>query len=204
MMSTSNPKYLASAVREDRCRRRPASRPRIGSLLVASILVAVPMPAFAQSGPGDNIAISLSSRIAGNLAGQGAASAVVAGTIVDFSVVVTGPSGRGTPATSFAISDKVPDHLSLFVGDLEMTGSGPATFSDYDSGLEFSFDGLSSLDDAVEFSSNGGKTFDYVPVADPDGFDANVTHIRLRPRGTLLATSGHSERFSFRYRMKVK
>lgn len=119
-------------------------------------------------------------------------------------VVVKGPTERGAPATSFGISDKVPEHLSLFVGDLQGSGSGPAAFTDHDSGLQFSFDGLSNPNDSVEFSSNGGATFDYIPVPDADGFDANVTHVRFRPRGALLTTTGPKERFSLRYRMKVK
>ncbi len=184
--------------------RRPVLRRGLFSCLSASLLVAIPLPAFADAGPGDNIAIALSSSVAGNQPGQGGAFATVPGTIVDFSVVVTGPTERGTPATSLAISDKIPEHLSLFVGDLEGPGVGPALFEDKDSGLAFSFDGLSSLDDSIEFSSDGGETFGYVPVADPDGFDANVTHIRFRPQGALQATNGQHERFSLHYRMKVK
>ena len=203
-MSTSSLKYQASALPEDRHGHGPSPRPGMVACLVASILIAVPLPVFAESGPGENIAISLASSIVGNQAGQDVAPAVTEGTVVDFSVAVTGPTERGTPATSLAISNKVPDHLSLFVGDLERSGNGPAAFSDRDSGLEFSFSGLSSPNDSIEFSGDGGKSFDYVPVADSEGFDANVTHIRFRPHGTLQATTGQNERFSLRYRMKVK
>lgn len=203
-MSTSSFNNQATAVPHARHGHRPASRPGVMNCLVATILIAVPIPAFAESGPGENIAIALSSSIAENQAGQARAPAVTAGTVIDFSVAVTGPTKRGSPATSLAISNKVPEHLSLFVGDLEGSGKGPAAFSDKDSGLAFSFSGLSSPNDSIEFSSDGGTSFDYVPVADPDGFDANVTHIRFRPHGALLATTDQNERFSLRYRMKVK
>jgi len=203
-MSTSSLKFRASALADDRPGHRAAPRPGLAACLAASILIAVPLPVFAESGPEENIAIALSSNIVGDQTGRGVSPAVTAGTIVDFSVAVTGPRERGTPATSLAISNKVPDNLSLYVGDLERSGNGPAAFSDHDSGLEFSFAGLSSPDDSIEFSGDGGKSFDYVPVADSEGFDANVTHIRFRPQGALQATTGQNERFSLRYRMKVK
>lgn len=204
MMSTTHAKYQTFAVPDDRRVLRTAARPGFVSLLVASLLVAIPLPAFAESALSKNIAIALSSNIVGSQAGQGVASAIASGAIVDFSVSVTGPTDGGSPAMAFAIIDKVPDHLSLFVGDLDRSGTGPAAFKDNDSGLDFSFEGLSSPDDSVEFSDDDGQTFGYVPIADADGFDANVTHIKLRPRGSLLATNGPYERFSLRYRMKVK
>ncbi|WP_123906321.1 hypothetical protein [Sphingorhabdus sp. YGSMI21] len=204
MMQTSSAKYQAVAVRSDRRATRAAARPDALSCALALALVAIPLPAFAEADPGENVAIALSSNIVGSPAGNGGAFATVPGAVVDFLVSVSGPSTNGSPAASFAVTDKVPEHLTLFVGDLDHSGTGPAMFKDNDSGLQFSFDGLSSADDSVEFSNDGGKTFDYIPVADTDGFDANVTHIKLRPSGALLPTTGKYERFSLRYRMKVK
>lgn len=203
-MQTPNAKDEALTVHDDRQGRRTTSRPAALSWILASMLIAVPLPAFAEADMSENIAIALSSNIVGSPLGQGVAPVAVPGAIIDFLVTVTGPTEGGSPAASFAITDKVPEHLSLFVGDLDQTGAGPAAFKDNDSGLEFSFDGLSNPQDSIEFSSDGGKTFAYIPVADTDGFDANVTHIKLRPRGDLLPTTGKSERFSLRYRMKVK
>ena len=201
MMLVSYLKYKTSVASETRCVDLLPSRPAVMFGLIGALLIAVPLPAFAESGASDNISIALSSSVVGNPIAQ---DGVTPGAIVDFSVVVKGPTERGAPATSFGISDKVPEHLSLFVGDLQGSGSGPAAFTDHDSGLQFSFDGLSNPNDSVEFSSNGGATFDYIPVPDADGFDANVTHVRFRPRGALLTTTGPKERFSLRYRMKVK
>ena len=203
-MQTSNAKYEALKLHDDRRSHRTTARPDVLSWAIASMLIAVPLPAFAEAGPGENLAIAMSNKIVSSPAAMGDAALTIPGAIVDYSVTVTGPGEGGTAATSFAITDVVPAHLSLYVGDLEQSGAGPAAFKDNDSGLIFSFDGLGSTQDSVEFSSDGGKTFDYVPVADSDGFDANVTHIKLRPRGALLPTNINSERFSLRYRMKVK
>jgi hypothetical protein len=57
---------------------------------------------------------------------------------------------------------------------------------------------------AIEFSSAGGTRSDYIPVADADGFDANFAHINPWRHGALLPAIGNYERFSLRYRMKVK
>ncbi|MEP4945890.1 MAG: hypothetical protein ABJT35_16085 [Parasphingorhabdus sp.] len=182
-------------------------RPALSRALVcgiASMFFAAPLFAASEEGSGENIAIGLSSNIVSSPLGQGNAAQVVPGAVVDYSVSVTGPTLSGSAATSFMITDVIPEHLILFVGDLARSGAGPAAFVDNDSDLEFSFEGLTSTDDSVEFSSDGGMTFDYIPVADADGFDQNVTHIKLRPRGVLLPVSGKYERFSLRYRMKVK
>jgi len=124
--------------------------------------------------------------------------------MIDYFVSVSGPvKGKSSP-TAFAVIDVIPEHLSLFVGDLEGVDAGPVLFSDNDSGLQFSFEGLASAADSIGFSNNGGKTFDYVPVADNAGYDQNITHVKIRPSGALLPTDGKYERFSLRYRMKVK
>ncbi len=174
------------------------------SWIAAFTLLAGPAPALADTGGSGNIAIALSSHIVESPVGYGGSLRVVPGSVVDFSLSVTGPTEGGSVATSFAIVDAVPEHLALFVGDLTRNGAGPAMFNDHDSGLEFSFGGLADPADSIEFSRDGGKTFDYVPVADMDGFDHNVTHIKLRPGGALLPTDGKHARFSLRYRMKVK
>ncbi|WP_339691707.1 hypothetical protein [uncultured Parasphingorhabdus sp.] len=179
-------------------------RPHILPLAIALAYFAAPAPSLAEAGSGENVAIALSSSIVTSPVGMGDAARAVPGALVDYSVSVTGPLDNASPATSFAIIDMIPDQLSLFVGDLSQAGTGPAAFIDNDSGLEFGFDGLASLTDSIEFSSDGGATFDYTPVADADGFDQNVTHIKLRPRGALMPVNEKYERFSIRYRMKVK
>ncbi|WP_417621983.1 hypothetical protein [Parasphingorhabdus sp.] len=203
-MQSPNAKYEAPRLYEDGRRERKRSYSGALPWICAATFFAVSLPTSAEAGQSENIAIALSNSIAGSPAGRGDAAHAVPGAIVDFSVSVTGPTAGGSPATSFALVDMVPKHLSLFVGDLGRDGTGPALFKDNDSGLEFSFGGLTDSEDSVEFSSNDGKTFDYVPVADHDGFDHNVTHIKLHPYGALLPASGKHERFSLRYRMKVK
>ncbi|WP_159643528.1 hypothetical protein [Sphingorhabdus sp. 109] len=204
MMQIPSAKYRSSAVQSDRRTIRATARPGALPCAIALALVAVPLPAFAEAEPSENVAIALSSNIVGGPADNRGTNVALPGSVMDFFVSVSGPGQHGTPAASFAVTDKVPEHLTLFVGDLDQAGAGPAVFNDHDSGLKFSFAGLSSAEDSIEFSNDGGKTFDYVPVADSDGFDAAVTHIKFRPTGALLPAAGKYERFSLRYRMKVK
>ena len=173
-------------------------------LCMCAMLLGTPVPLLAEPDLDENMTISFSSRTAdgSNVSDEERERATVAMT--DFLVSVSGPVKKNSPHTVFALVDVIPEYLSFFVGDLEQSGSGPVAFNDIDSGLEFSFDGLASATDSIEFSNDGGETFDYVPVADETGFDQNVTHIKLRPRGVLLPTYGKYERFSLRYRMKVR
>ena len=171
---------------------------------IFAIVSAISAPSAAESDPGGNITIALSSRIVASPAGTGEAAGIVPGAMIDYFVSVSGPVKGKSPPTAFAVIDVIPKHLSLFVGDLAGVDAGPVLFSDNDSGLQFSFEGLASATDSIEFSNNGGKTFDYVPVADNAGYDQNITHVKIRPSGALLPTDGKYERFSLRYRMKVK
>ena len=94
--------------------------------------------------------------------------------------------------------------MALFVGDLGSGGSGPVAFVEIDSGVSYRFDGLTSGSDALAFSNNGGKSFDYVPVGDTEGYDTSVTHIKIVPIGALMPANGRHTRFAVRYRVRVK
>ena len=58
------------------------------------------------------------------------------------------------------------------------------------SALTWTFTALNSLTDDVDFSNDGGTTWTYVPVPDANGYDAAVTDVRLRPKGTMPGNGG--------------
>ena len=73
------------------------------------------------------------------------------------------------------------------------------------SGLSYTYSSLSSTTDDLGFSNNGGASFAYTPVADANGFDPAVTHIRVSPKGLFAGASGSgSPGFTISYRIKVK
>ncbi len=68
-MQTSDGKFDALTVHQDRKRRHTSSRPSVIWWAIASVLIAAPLPAFAKVGPGneaENIAVTHSNTVCGN------------------------------------------------------------------------------------------------------------------------------------------
>ena len=78
--------------------------------------------------------------------------------------------------------------------DGDGTGSGPVvqtTDGSPASRLTLSYVSPSSTADDVDFSSDGGATWTYVPTAGDTTSEAMVTHIRIRPQGSMAAGSAY-------------
>src|SRR6478736_3671510 len=100
-------------------------------------------------------------------------------------------TGLGTlDSNSVVVSDPIPPNTALFVGNLGGSPAGPVSFIDSASTLTMAYTSLSSTTDDVDFSSDGGASWGYVPVPDAAGYDAAVTNLRVRPRGRMAAWSG--------------
>ncbi len=113
---------------------------------------------------------------------------LIPGGFANYALTVTAPAGTSPTNNSVMVTDALPANLSLFVGTYA-PGPGPIAFAPGASGLTYSFASLASTTDDVEFSNNGGASWTYVPTADANGVDAAVTHVRLRPKGTMAAGS---------------
>jgi hypothetical protein len=110
------------------------------------------------------------------------------------------------PRPGVAIVDAVPANTALFVQDLGAAGSGPVAFTNGTptSALTYTFSGLGNAADDVEFSNNSSTTWTYTPVANANGCDPAVTHIRVRPKGTVAAASGAGNPyFEIRFRVRA-
>jgi hypothetical protein len=103
------------------------------------------------------------------------------------------------------IVDAVPANTRLFVGNLGVPGSGPVQFvnGSPSSALTWTFTALNSTTDDVDFSNDAGVTWTYVPVPDANGYDAAVTALRLRPKGTMPGNAGGDPYFELRFRVTV-
>jgi hypothetical protein len=86
----------------------------------------------------------------------------------------------------------------LYVGNVP-GGTGPVLFQDGSpgSGLTYTFTSLSSTTDDVDFSNNNGTSWTYVPTANASGVDPAVTHIRIRPKGSMAAGSSFTLLFGY-------
>ncbi len=124
-------------------------------------------------------------------------------------MTVTNLGGATVDTDTVVMTDPVPTNVPLFLGDVGAPGSGPVAFADgvEASGLSYTFISLASAADDLEFSDDGGATFSYVPVPDASGFDANVTHLRVNPKGAFAATTAlttpNSPSFSLTFRIRV-
>lgn len=130
----------------------------------------------------------------------------IPGAFVMNVIVATNTGPGATDADGLQVTDPVPANTALFVGDLG-GGGGPVLFADgpVPGGLTVNYGGLGSLADDIEFSSDGGVTWNYVPVPDVQGFDPLVTHVRLRPRGAFAASDGvNHPSFSISFRTRIR
>ena len=127
----------------------------------------------------------------------------VPGSVVDYTINVTNPNGALTTVNGIAITDAVPANTDLRVADLGLLNTGPIVFTDGllpPSLLAYSFSSLGSGTDRLDFSRDNGATWTYTPVADGNGYDRQVTNIRVRLGGNQVAGSS----FSLRFRVRVR
>lgn len=124
---------------------------------------------------------------------------LIPGGFADYSLTVTAPAGTSPTNNSVVVTDAIPANLSLFVGTYA-PGPGPVRFTAGSSALTYGFTSLGSTADDLEFSNNGGASWTYGPTADANGVDAAVTHVRIRPKGSMAPGSS----FTINLRALVK
>jgi uncharacterized repeat protein (TIGR01451 family) len=129
----------------------------------------------------------------------------IPGATMLYDVTVTN-QGNGT-ADAVTVADAIPLNTALRVADIGAPGSGPVAFINgaTPSGLTYTFLGLGSGADSLEFSNDNGTSWAYTPTADGNGVDAAVTNIRVRPTGTFSSASGPNQpSFILRFQVRVK
>jgi hypothetical protein len=103
------------------------------------------------------------------------------------------------------ITDPIPANVAMFVGDINGSTSGPVLFTQGTSTLTYTFVGLGSSTDNVDFSNNFGATWTYVPTPGADGCDPQVTNLRVNPKGLFVSAAAPSvPAFSLDFRVCVK
>lgn len=127
------------------------------------------------------------------------------GSIVEFQTRVTYSGLEALDSDSLVIVNAVPSALSLVVDGAGPDNKSPFLFIEGDrpSDLSCHFLALDDSSDCIEFSSDGGISFDYRPTADFDGVDPSVTHLRFRLRGAMPAQLPDPSFFTLKYRMRI-
>ncbi len=120
----------------------------------------------------------------------------IPGATVEYLITVSN-MGNGAPdADSVVVWDNGPADAKMC---LIARSGGPVIFGDpgNNSGLSYDYGGAGSVvgdlavgSDDLEFSENDGASFDYIPTADGDGCDTDITDFRVRPSGAF-ATGGN-------------
>ena len=131
----------------------------------------------------------------------------IPGAVVSGTLTLENQSSGYPDADSVVLAEAVPSGGTMYVGDLGAEGSGPVAFvqGTPSSGVSFTYGGLSSTTDDLDFSADGGVSWLYAPVPDATGYDAAVTHYRVRPKGTFAGEAGAGNpRFTITTRLKVK
>jgi subtilisin-like proprotein convertase family protein len=120
----------------------------------------------------------------------------IPGALVEYLITVANTGTSATDPNSVVIRDQGPADAKLC---LIARPGGPVIWNDPggNSGLSYSFSSLGSASDSLEFSNNGGVSWNYTPIADASGCDAAVTDFRLRPAGAF--SGGGTVAISVRY-----
>ena len=124
----------------------------------------------------------------------------IPGGYIHYTISVVNPAPYPIDPDTIVVADPTPANLALFVNSLPSVTS-PVLFQDgaTSSGLTFTYAGLSSAIDDVDFSNDGGTTWTYSPIPDGSGFDSAVSNIRIRPKGTMAANSSFN--LTLRYKL---
>lgn len=126
---------------------------------------------------------------------------LIPGAIVEYLLNVSNPGAYTVTLNTVQLVDITPPGLELAIASI---GPGPAIFTQGTptSALTYTFTSLSSATDDLEFSYDSGVTWASSPsaAAIASGYDAGITHIRFRPKGTMAAGGS----FSFRIRYRIK
>ena len=130
----------------------------------------------------------------------------IPGALQSYDLKLENEGGIPLDNNTVRLGDNVPAGTSLFVQSSAAYPEAPFVFTDgaVASGLSFTYSGPSSTTDDVEFSSNNGADYSYIPTPDADGFDSAVTNVRFNPKGVFNAASGGNvPSFTLRFSVRV-
>ncbi len=122
-----------------------------------------------------------------------------------YTIRLTNVGGGPTDDDSVVVVETLPSETMLYVNDLNGPSSGPIIFVDGTpaSGLSYTFSGLTDQNDDIEFDE-GSLNFNYLPTPDANGYDANVTGIRINPSGPLNNSVSGDPYFELRLQTKIR
>ena len=121
---------------------------------------------------------------------------------MEYTITAVNAGGPGVDVDSIVVTDAIPTHTALYVGDLGQP-AGPVAFVDGSpvSGLTYM-----GLGDDIAFANDGPPhSYTYTPVPDAQGFDDQVTAVRINPKGVFSSSvNGNDPQFTLQFRVRLK
>ncbi|CAA6816885.1 MAG: Unknown protein [uncultured Sulfurovum sp.] len=105
----------------------------------------------------------------------------IPGALVAYTISARNEGFGSTDANGIGIADSVPANMKLCVSSLSR-----CTEVGFVEGGVSSTLSLGSL----EYSNNNGASFNYMPMADAEGFDRDVTNVRIKLNGSFQESDG--------------
>lgn len=129
----------------------------------------------------------------------------IPGGVALYTIIAINSGGPADNNQTF-ITDPLPANTALYVNDIGGAGSGPVLFTQgaTSSTLSYTFTALGDMADDLSFSNDGGTTWTAVPVANANGCDLAITHLRTNPRGTFIGGPATSPSFQFTFRVCIQ
>lgn len=124
-----------------------------------------------------------------------------------YEIIITNTGGGTADSNSINITDPIPANTIMYVGDLGNAGSGPVLFVDGSnkSGLTYNFISLGNTNSNLRFSNNNGSSWTYIPTPDANGYDDDITNIRMNLTGVMNSSNnGNNPSFSLKFKVKIK
>jgi uncharacterized repeat protein (TIGR01451 family) len=166
---------------------------------------AVTLDSNTISAPQPSISISKSVLVHSDPINAGTNPKAIPGAHMTYTIAALNSGTGAVDDGTVVITDPIPANVAMFVGDINGSTSGPVLFTQGTSTLTYTFVGLGSSTDNVDFSNNFGATWTYVPTPGADGCDPQVTNLRVNPKGLFVSAAAPSvPAFSLDFRVCVK
>ncbi len=167
----------------------------------------IPATALYHCAGDDDIRLTMSIDIQDNPNTISVNDKAIPGAVLRYAVIVSNEGNLSTTGNSMELIQILSNDAKLFVNDLS-TG-GPVLFNDgagsNTSGLSYNFISLDSTTDDLSFSNDNATSFNYVPAPDSEGYDSNISHIKLLFHGNMKPKYDQgTPEFNLEYQIKVK
>lgn len=127
---------------------------------------------------------------------------IIPGSVMQYTVQVINSGAGSADAGTMVVTDAIPVNTVMCVANT--CSNPPVAFtcsSTPPCGLSYAY----GTDVTYSNQAGGGAPYSYPPSPDANGFDANVTGVRINPTGAFNgASGGNNSTFSLIFKVKVK